>query len=108
MSQVGMNIRGNTGKETTVMLDGIQLNGGLREFKRCFCFIAIAKEARVYNMFDVIHLHEATVARRESRIFTDGITKDNDCPLPAFRLEFHQKILAAKPTVVVMNTKENS
>ena len=27
MSQVGMNIRGNTGKETTVMLDGIQLNG---------------------------------------------------------------------------------
>jgi hypothetical protein len=27
VSQVGMNIRGNTGKETTVMLDGIQLNG---------------------------------------------------------------------------------
>jgi hypothetical protein len=27
MSQVGMNLRGNTGKETTVMLDGIQLNG---------------------------------------------------------------------------------
>jgi hypothetical protein len=27
MSQVGMNIRGNSGKETTVMLDGIQLNG---------------------------------------------------------------------------------
>jgi hypothetical protein len=27
ISQVGMNIRGNGGKETTVMLDGIQLNG---------------------------------------------------------------------------------
>ena len=27
MSQVGMNLRGNGGKETTVMLDGIQLNG---------------------------------------------------------------------------------
>ena len=27
VSQVGMNIRGNGGKETTVMLDGIQLNG---------------------------------------------------------------------------------
>ena len=27
MSQVGMNIRGNGAKETTVMLDGIQLNG---------------------------------------------------------------------------------
>lgn len=27
MSQVGMTIRGNSGKETTVMLDGIQLNG---------------------------------------------------------------------------------
>ncbi|HEX7795027.1 MAG TPA: TonB-dependent receptor [Vicinamibacterales bacterium] len=27
MSQVAMNIRGNGGKETTVMLDGIQLNG---------------------------------------------------------------------------------
>ena len=27
MSQVGMNMRGMTGKETTVMLDGVQLNG---------------------------------------------------------------------------------
>ncbi len=51
-------------------------------------------------MFDVIHLHETAVARRERGIFANGVAKDGDRPLPAFRIEFRHQVLSTKPAVV--------
>src|SRR3984885_12305957 len=81
-------------------IDRIELNGGFREFEGRSGLAEIAKEARMYNMFDVVHLHEAAVARREGRIFADGIAKDGDGSLPAFRIKFRYEILSAKPAVM--------
>ena len=81
-------------------IDWIQLNGGLRKLKRRFCLAEIPLQARMYEMFNVIHLHKAAVTRRESRIFTDGTAKDGDRPLPAIGVEFRHEILPAKPAVV--------
>jgi hypothetical protein len=78
----------------------IELDRGLRELKRRFCLVEIAKETRMYKMLNVIHLHEAAVARRESGIFTDGIAKDDDRPLPAFGIILRHEILCAEPTIV--------
>src|SRR6201747_1693357 len=78
----------------------IELDRRLRELKRRFCLVEIAKETRVHKMLNVVHLREAAVARRESGIFTDGIAKDDDRPLPAFRIKLRHKILYAEPTVV--------
>ena len=81
-------------------IDRIQLNGGFRKFEGRSRLAEIAKEAGMYNMFNVIHLYEAAVARRESRIFTDGIAKNGDRALPAFRVEFRYQVLSAKPAVM--------
>ena len=51
-------------------------------------------------MLDVVHLHEAAVAGRETRIVADRITENGDRPPPAFRIEFRHQILSAQPAVV--------
>src|ERR1700712_5394892 len=58
------------------------------------------KQAGVYKMLDVVHLHEATVARRERRILADRVAKDSDGPLPTFRVELGDQVLPAKPAIV--------
>src|ERR1700750_1163926 len=78
----------------------IELDRRLRELKRRFCLVEIAKETRVHKMLDVVHLREAAVARRESGILTDGIEKDDDRPLPAFGIILRNEVLCAKPTIV--------
>src|SRR4051794_29364085 len=45
-------------------IDWIQLNGDLRKLKRRFCLAEIPLQARMYEMFNVIHLHKTAVARR--------------------------------------------
>src|SRR5258708_27117000 len=81
-------------------IDRIQLKGTLCEFKRRLRLAEIAEEAGVNKMLDIVHLHEAAVARRERRIFSDGIAKDGDRALPAFRIEFEQQTLPAEPAVM--------
>jgi hypothetical protein len=82
------------------VIDRIQLDGSLRKLKRCLCFIAVPKEARVDKMLNVIDLNKAAVARRECRIFTDSFEEDVNRPLPAFRIKLRHQTLSAKPTVV--------
>ena len=81
-------------------IDRIQLNGGFRKFNGRSCLGEITKKTRMHDMLDVIHLHEAAVARRERGILADGIAEDGDRALPAFRIEFGQQTLPAEPAIV--------
>src|ERR1700722_17384105 len=95
----GLSQRHRIRPATTQMRPGIgriQLNRSLREFERRLCLAEIAEYARVNEMFDIVHLHEAAVTRREPRIFLDGAAKDGDRALPAFRIEFEMQPLSAQ------------
>jgi hypothetical protein len=81
-------------------IDGIKLDGCFRKFEGSPCLVEIAHQAGVHVVFDVVHLHETAVTRRERGILTDGIAKDGDRPLPAFGVKFRHQVLPAQPSVV--------
>jgi hypothetical protein len=95
--------RHHVGPATTQVrsgIDGIELNGNFRKLESSFCLFDVPEDTGMHEMLDVVHLHEAAVARREMRIFADRLAKDRDSALPAFRFEFRHEVLTAKPAIV--------